>query len=355
MGLGFCTASDLWQDKRMKALITGATGFVGSHLTRLLVESGYRARALYRSERKLEVLAGLDVEAIAGDLDDIALLEDACAGCDVIFHVAAKADYWKDDDRDALWRVNVEGTRNLLTAAQSVGVRRVIFTSSASTIGIRPGTAPADESVRFNLAPERFLYAWSKVKAEAIAAQFVAEGMDIVTLNPTVIIGPGDLNVISGSFILETARFQWLTPISSGGLAVIDVRDVARAHLAAVERGGRGERYILNCANLSYREWFGMIAAACGVTPPVFAMPDFLLEPTARVIELLRALGVQTPMDADQTRLGSAHVTFDGGKARRELGAPQIDIPSSLRETYEWYERNGYIKRDWLTRLIGLL
>ena len=258
----------------MKALVTGATGFVGSHLTRLLIESGYGARALYRSEKKLEVLAGLDVEAIAGDLDDIALLESACAGCDVVFHVAAKADYWKDDDRDALWRVNVEGTRNLLTAAQSAGVRRVIFTSSASTIGIRPGTAAADESDAFNLAPERFLYAFSKVKAEAIAAEFVAKGLDIVTLNPTVIIGPGDLNAISGSFILEMARFQWLTPVSSGGLAVIDVRDVARAHLAAVERGGRGERYILNCANLSYREWFGLIATACDVTPPVFAMSD---------------------------------------------------------------------------------
>lgn len=339
----------------MKALITGATGFVGSHLTRLLIEAGFGARALYRSEKKLEVLAGLDVETIAGDLDDIALLESACAGCDVVFHVAAKADYWKDDDRDALWRINVVGTRNLLTAAQSAGVRRVIFTSSASTIGIRPGTAPADESDAFNLAPERFLYAWSKVNAEAIAAEFVAAGMDIVTLNPTVIIGPGDLNAISGSFILETARFQWLTPLSSGGLAIIDVRDVARAHLAAVERGRCGERYILNCANLSYREWFGLIAAACNVTPPVFAMSDSLLEPTARFIELLRALGVQTPMDADQTRLGSAHVYFDGGKAWRELGAPQIDIPTSLRDTYDWYERNGYIKRDWLTRLIGLL
>ncbi|MCY3976772.1 MAG: NAD-dependent epimerase/dehydratase family protein [Chloroflexi bacterium] len=339
----------------MKALITGATGFVGSHLTRLLIESGYDARALYRSEKKLAVLAGLELETIAGDLDDIATLEEACAGCDVVFHVAAKADYWKDDDRDALWRINVEGTRNLLTAAQSAGVRRVIFTSSASTIGIRPGTAPADESDTFNLALERFLYAWSKVNAEEIAAEFVAAGMDIVTLNPTVIIGPGDLNAISGSFILETARFQWLTPMSSGGLAAIDVRDVARAHLAAVERGRRGERYILNCANLSYREWFRLIATACGVTPPVFAMSDWLLEPTARFIELLRALGLRTPMDADQTRLGSAHIYFDAGKARRELGAPQIDIPTSLRDTYDWYEGNGYIKREWLTRLIGLL
>ena len=122
----------LWQDKRMKALVTGATGFVGSHLTRLLIEHGYRTRVLYRSEKKLNILRGLKCEAVAGDLDDIALLEKACADCDVVFHVAAKADYWKDDDRDALWRINVDGTRNLLTAAKSAGVPRVIFTSSAS-------------------------------------------------------------------------------------------------------------------------------------------------------------------------------------------------------------------------------
>ncbi len=339
----------------MKALVTGATGFVGSHLTRLLIEHGCRARILYRSEKKLDVLGDLDYEAIAGDLDDIALLERACADCDIVFHVAAKADYWKDDDREALWRINVDGTRNLLTAAKSAGVSRVIFTSSASTIGIRPGSAPADESDAFNLPPERFQYAWSKVKAEEIVAQFVADGMDIVTLNPTVIIGPGDLNAISGSFVIETARWQWLLPLSSGGLAVIDVRDVARAHLNAVERGRSGERYILNSANLSYRQWFRLIASACGVRPPAFAMPDRLLEPTARFIDLLRALGFQTPMDANQTRLGSNCVYFDGAKAQRELFSPSIDIETSLKETFAWYERNGYIKRGLLTRLIGLV
>jgi dihydroflavonol-4-reductase len=337
----------------MKALITGATGFVGSHLTRALVESGHNARVLYRSERKLSVLARLEFEALAGDLSDIALLEKACADCDVVFHAAAKADYWKDDDRDALWRVNVDGTRNLLAAARSTRVRRVIFTSSASTIGIRPGAEPADETDAFNLPPERFWYAHTKHEAEKVVAEFVADGLDVVTLNPTVIIGPGDLNAISGSFILETARYQWLVPMSSGGLAVIDVRDVARAHLNAVERGRSGERYILNAANLAYREWFRMIAAACGVRPPIFSTPNWLLEPTARFIELLRALGLQTPMDADQTRLGGVHAYFDGGKAQRELFTPQFTIETSLRHTFAWYEQNDYIKRDLLTRLIG--
>lgn len=337
----------------MKALVTGATGFVGSHIARQLIQAGHTARALYRSQQKLSQLDDLELEAVPGDLDDIVQLEQACAGCELVFHVAAKADYWKDDDRDALWRVNVEGTRNLLSAAKAAGVRRVIFTSSASTIGILPGAESADESTSFSLPPERFWYAYTKLKAEEIAAEFVADGLDVVTLNPAVIIGPGDLNAISGSFILATARFQWLLPMSSGGLAVIDVRDVARAHLAAIERGRAGQRYILSAANLSYHEWFGLIAAACGVRPPLLSTPDWLLEPTARFIDLLRGLGIQTPADADQTRLGSAHVYFDAGKANRELGAPQIDIETSLRDTFDWYQQHGYIKGDWLTRLIG--
>ena len=339
----------------MKAFVTGATGFLGSHLVRALNEAGHHTRALYRSERKLGILDSLDFEAVAGDLSDVALLAEACADCDVVFHAAAKADYWKDDDRDALWRVNVDGTRNLLTAARAAQVGRVIFTSSASTIGIRPGVDLADESDAFNLPPERFYYAYTKQAAEKLAAEFAAGGLNVVILNPTVIVGPGDLNAISGSFILETARWQWLTPMSSGGLAVIDARDVARAHLSAVEHGRSGERYILNTANLPYREWFRLIAGACGARPPIFATPDWLLEPTARLIKLLRALGVQTPMDADQTRLGSAHVYFDASKARREFGAPQVDIQTSLRDTFAWYEQNGYIRRDLLSRLIGLV
>lgn len=339
----------------MKVLVTGATGFVGSHLVRLLRQAGYAVRILYRSERKLSRLADLDLETVKGALADVAALERACAGCDLVIHTAAKADYWKDDDREALWRINVEGTRNLLSAADSAAVARVIFTSSASTIGIRPGREYADESDAFNLPPERFYYAYTKHEAEKLAAEFVAGGLDVVALNPTVIIGPGDLNAISGSFILETARWQCLTPMSSGGLAVIDARDVARAHLSAVEHGRSGERYILSTANLSYRQWFRLIAGACGVRPPIFATPDWLLEPTARLINLLRALGIQTPMDADQTRLGSAHVYFDASKARRELFTPQVDIETSLRDTFAWYEQNGYIRRDLLTRLIGLV
>lgn len=339
----------------MKMLITGATGFVGSHIVRALNAEGQSPRVLYRSLAKLEALEGLQFEAARGDLDDMDSLERACEGCEIVFHVAAKADYWKDDDKSALWRINVDGTRNVLSAARAAGVRRVIFTSSASTIGILPEGQLADENAPFNLPPGRFYYAWTKVKAEEVASEFVAEGLDVVILNPAVIIGPGDLNAISGSFIIETARYGWAVPISSGGLSVIDARDVARAHIHAIERGRSGERYILTNANLSYREWFRLIARACDVRAPVFSTPDALLEPIARLIEAARGLGIHTPMDANQTRLGSSFVYFDGGKARRDLCAPEYDIETSLRDTWRWYAERGYIKHTWLTRLIGML
>lgn len=338
----------------MRVFITGATGFVGSHIARQLADAGHELRILYRSDKRLGILDGLVYEGVAGDLDDLEALKRACQGCAVVFHVAAKADYWKDDDKAALWTINVDGTRNILRAAQAAGVRRVVFTSSAAAVGIRPGGALADESDRFNLSSERYLYAYSKVKAEEIVAEFVASGLDVVILNPTVVIGPGDLNAISGTFVIETARYQWAVPISSGGLAVIDVRDVARAHVNAINRGRSGERYILNSANVPYREWFAMIAAACGVRAPVIRTPDFMLEPIAVLIEGLRRLGIDTPMDADQTRLGGAFVYFDGSKAHRELFKPEIDIRASLKDTWLWYAERGYIKHNLLTRLIGL-
>lgn len=338
----------------MRVFITGATGFVGSHIARKLAEAGHDLRILYRSQKKLAILDGVPYEGVEGDLDDLDLLKRACDGSEIVFHVAAKADYWKDDDKAALWRINVEGTRNVLSAAQAAGVRRVVFTSSAAAVGIRPGKALSDENDPFNLPPERYLYAYSKVKAEEVAAEFVASGLDVVILNPTVVIGPGDLNAISGTFVIETARYQWAVPVSSGGLAVIDVRDVAGAHVNAIDRGRSGERYILNSANYPYSEWFAMIAAACNARVPLFRTPDFMLEPIALLIEIMRRFGIDTPMDADQTRLGGAFVYFDGSKAYRELFRPGIDIDASLKDTWLWYLERGYIKHNLLTRLIGL-
>ena len=326
----------------MKALVTGGTGFVGSHLVRTLLEAGHQVRVLHRTSSKLTALDGMAYESAIGDVTDLTSLQIACEGMDWVFHVAAVADYWRADV-DFMMQVNVEGTRHVLQAARENRVKRVIFTSSAACIGPRK-EAPADENTAFMSPKKYFPYGYSKLLAEEVVAEAVAGGQDVVTVNPVVVIGPGDLNVISGTFILQTRRFGMLTPITSGGISVIDVRDVAAAHLAAAEKGRSGERYILATENYSYGEWFGMIAEAVGVRRPRIVVPNFVLPIAAHTNDLLRKIGIKTPIDANQIRLGDKPVYYDAGKMREELWHPRIEMQQSLVDTFTWYKENGYVQ-----------
>jgi dihydroflavonol-4-reductase len=327
----------------LRALVTGGTGFVGSHVARALVDAGHTVRILHRKTSRLDALAGLTFESALGDILDADALRVASEGCDWVFHVAAVADYWRADVVK-MFEANVEGTRRVLQAAQDAGVKRVVFTSSAGAVGLRDDGLPADESHAFNLPPKRFPYGYSKSLAEGVVRAAVENGQDVVTVNPVVVMGPGDLNMISGNFVTQIKRFGRFTPVTTGGVAVIDVRDVARQHLAAAERGKTGERYILGAANVPYPEWFAMIADVVGAPRPFLKVPGFLLPIAAAGIDLARKLGIETPVDADQTRLGARNLFFDYNKARRELGEPQIDMRRSLEDTYAWYVEHGYIK-----------
>jgi dihydroflavonol-4-reductase len=334
------------------ACVTGGTGFIGSHIVRVLLADGHTVRVLHRANSKMSALDGLKFESRIGDVTDVESMRQAFAGCDWVFHVAAVADYWHANP-DWMFTVNVEGTRNVLQAARDAQIKRVIFTSSGAAIGIPSDKeTPSDESIPFNLKPQEFSYGYSKWQAEQIALEAVEQGQDIVILNPSVVMGPGDLNLISGTFVMQMVQSQWLTPISHGGFGVIDVRDVAAAHLAAAKKGRSGERYILNTQNYDDAEWFALIADVIGVAKPVFTMPDFILPVVARAIPVLRRIGIQTPIDATQVRLGNRYIYFDGGKAQRELHQPQIDMRQSIQDTYDWYVANGYIKTTWYTRLL---
>lgn len=325
----------------MQTLVTGATGFVGSHVARQLAAAGHAVRVLHRPSSKLSALAGVMFESALGDVTELDALRAAMRGVELVFHVAAVADYWRADVAHMM-EVNVEGTRRVLQAAQENGVRRVVFTSSAAAVGLRDDR-PADESEPFNLPPKQFPYGYSKAQAEAVAKTFVAQGLDVVIVNPSVVMGAGDLNMISGSFIVQMKRFGRLTPSTSGGLAVIDVQDVARYHLLAAEKGVTGERYILTTANYRYHEWFAMIAQVVGTRPPLFSVPNAVLPLVAGAIDAARALGINTPIDANQVRLGGRNVFFDGRKAWQAFGAPQVDMHDSLQQTYDWYRANGYV------------
>lgn len=335
----------------MKACVTGGTGFVGSYVVRTLLDDGHDVRVLHRTSSKLDALAGLDYESAIGDVTDTESMVSAFADCDWVFHVAAVADYWRAD-KNRMFEVNVDGTRKVLEAAKIANVQRVIFTSSAAAIGLSDTGNTSDETTPFNLAPEQFPYAYSKVQAEAIVQEAVQNGQDVVIVNPTVVIGPADLNMISGTYITQVAQLQWLVPKSSGGIAVTDVRDVAMSHVAAAKQGRTGERYILNTANYSNDAWFSLIADVVGVAPPLLPTPNFILPIAAGAVSLLRRIGIPTPIDANQVRLGGMNIHFDASKVHSELHQPQYNMRQSVQDAYAWYTENGYIKDTWASKLL---
>ena len=337
----------------MRALVTGGTGFVGSHIVRTLTEEGHDVRVLHRPTSRLDALAGVVYDSALGDILDADALRAACEGCDWVFHVAAVADYWRADV-GKLFDANVRGTQLVLQAARDAGVKRVVFTSSAAAIGPRANGELADESDPFNTSPARFPYGYSKVLAERAVAEAIMAGQDVVITNPVVVLGPGDLNMISGDFVVKTRRLSWLIPVPPGGVAVTDVRDIARWHVRAAECGVAGERYILGTENIAYHIWFALIADVVGVPRPAIPVPASILPLMANIIDLARRTGLQVPVDANQTRLGAQFIYFQFDKAWQQFGEPAFSMRKSVEDTYVWYREHGYIQEDWVTQLVGL-
>ena len=250
----------------MKVLVTGGTGFVGSQIVAALVRRGDAVRVLHRATSKLIMLEGLPVEHVLGDVQEPEAVARAVAGCDLVFHVAAVASYWRTQ-REQVYRVNVEGTRIVMEACLAAGVPRVVHTSSVAAIGIPRNGRPADESATFDAFSATFAYADSKHRAEAVVLQAVARGLPAVIVNPGAIYGAGDHNLISGSMVLELAR-RSVPLVPDGGLCVVDIDAVVQGHLAAAERGRIGERYILGGENLTLLEIATEICAVVGRRAP---------------------------------------------------------------------------------------
>ncbi|MBN1284853.1 MAG: NAD-dependent epimerase/dehydratase family protein [Anaerolineae bacterium] len=325
----------------MRALVTGATGFVGAHIAHALHAQGITVRIWRRPGSRLDALAGLAFEDYAGDLFDVDALAAACAGCDWVFHAAAVAQYWRIPV-EQIYRVNVEGADHVLRAAREAGAARVVFTSSGAAVGRAPGGWPAGESLPFNLPPARFPYGHSKWLAEERARAAAAAGQHVVIVNPSAVLGPGDLNRVSGDIVIRAAKRQ-IPMMPAGGFGVIDVRDLAAAHLAAAEHGRSGERYILNVHNIPTREIIRLAAEAAGVRPPSLTTPRALIPPLAALIDLVRALGIRLPMDGNQLRLSAENVYFDASKARDELGLAGRALHETVYDTWRWYKDAGML------------
>jgi dihydroflavonol-4-reductase len=325
-------------------LVTGATGFVGSAVVRALVSRGEPVRAMVRQgSSRLHLLEGLPVEVVAGDLDEPASCRAALQGCKALFHVAADYRLWVPQP-DAMYRTNVEGTRHLLLAAADAGIRRIVYTSSVATLGLRPDRRPADETTPATLAAMVGHYKRSKFLAEQAVRELATEpGLPVVIVNPAAPVGPCDARPTpTGRVVLEAARGRIPAYVDTG-LNLVHVDDVAKGHLLAFDHGRVGERYILGGDNLPLSQVLALIADLMGRRPPTLRLPAGALLPVALLAEAVARIGGgrEPLVTADGVRMARKPMYFTSAKAERELGYRSRPAVEGLRDAIAWYRSHG--------------
>ena len=327
----------------MKAFVTGATGFIGANLVAGLNKRGIMPRIILRNGSSLKSLDGLQFEPVNGDiLNPAEELAKLFEGCDWLFHVAALSKYWRTNN-DEIYQINVGGTSNVLRAARLAGVKRTVFTSSIGALGLPNPSEQLTEEDQFDLDPKRFPYGHSKHLAELEVKKAVEQGLEVVIVNPTIVLGPRDVNLISGSIVTEAAKGTgWFYP--PGGANYVDVKDVVKGHIAAAEKGRVGERYILSGHNMSYKESWSIVCEIVGRPPPRVALPASLLPLSAYAVDLANKLtGNRIPFDGNQVWISKINLFVDGSKAKREFQINPRPFRRTVQDTYDWYQANGFI------------
>ncbi|MGH9775476.1 MAG: hopanoid-associated sugar epimerase [Candidatus Acidiferrales bacterium] len=326
----------------MTTLVTGATGFVGSHVARFLVEKGERVRVLIRASSDSRALQGLDVERTEGDLRDPASLARALQGVRRVYHVAADYRLWARDPEE-IYESNVTGTRNLLGAARRSGVERFVYTSTVATVAVeRPGALP-NENTRATLEEMIGHYKRSKLLAEQEAEKAAADGIPVVIVNPTTPVGPGDIKPTpTGKIILDFLSGRMPAYVATG-LNIVAVEDVAAGHWLAAEHGRTGERYILGCRNMTLKEILDALAMISGRRAPRFRLPHVAALAAAYGDEIFSRLMGRTPrIPIDGVRMSRHRMFVDSSKAQRELGFDPGSVEAALERAVRWFWENGY-------------
>ena len=337
----------------MRAFVTGATGFLGFHVACVLAEQGAELRLLVRSTSNLKNLEGLlspgasrgnMVETAVGDLRDPASLEKAMAGCDVVFHVAADYRLWVRDPNE-MYKSNVEGTRAILEAARKNGVRRVVYTSSVATIGFTADGTPADEDSPVSLDDMIGPYKRSKFMAEQIAMEAGRSGMQVVTVNPTTPVGEQDVKPTpTGRIVVDFLKRKFPAYVETG-LNLVDVRECARGHVMALEKGRSGERYILGGENLTLKQILDTLGKITGLPSPKVKLPYAFAFAAGVFGEMItgRMLHGEPRATVDTVRMGKKMMFASSYKAERELGWKIVPVEDALRRAVEWFRGNGYV------------
>src|SRR5579872_575541 len=327
----------------MLAFVTGATGFVGSHVARALLEHGADLRLLVRANSDLRNIEGLMAERVVGDLRDSVSIEKAMSGCEVVFHVAADYRLWVRNP-DEMYRANVEGTKAILAAARKNRVRRVVHTSSVATMGFSSNGHLADESSPVSIANMIGPYKRSKFMSEQVALEAGRGGMDVVVVNPTTPVGEQDIKPTpTGRIVIDFLKKKFPAYVDTG-LNLVDVRECARGHVVALEKGKSGERYILGGENLTLKQILDKLGAITGLPSPKIKVPYVMALATGVVDEVVtgRIRGKEPRATIDAVRMGRKKMFVTSAKAERELGWKSVPVDDALRRAVVWFRANGY-------------
>lgn len=328
----------------MKALVTGATGFVGSAVARRLLDAGMDVRVLVRPESVQRNIAGLPVEIVTGDLNDEHSLRRAVRGCEALFHVAADYRLWVPDPA-TLYRTNVDGSRRLIRAAAEAGAKCIVYTSSVATLGINADRTPADEATPVSLEHMVGHYKRSKFLAEQAVLELVAnERAPVVIVNPSAPIGPRDIRPTpTGRIIVDMIAGRMPAYVDTG-LNVVHVEDVAEGHLLALRKGRIGERYVLGGENLSLRDILHLIAEIAQRPAPKVRLPHDLVLPIAWLAERVADITGREPFaTVDGVNMARKHMYFRSDKAGQELGYSARPARDAIEEAIRWFREHQYV------------
>lgn len=326
------------------ALVTGAAGFLGGALCRTLLAEGWQVRALHRPTSSLRPLEGLEFETVTGDLTQPDSIAQAMKGVEVVFHTAALVE---NNDPGRLYTVNVEGTRTVLRAAHEAGVRRVVHTSTVAVLGLPdkgPGSAvpaPIDENHAFNLPPARWPYGYTKYLAELEVQKAVAGGLDAVIVNPSLVTGPGDVYRKESSIIVQAAQGRLPVRIAPpGGANFVHINDVCAGHLAALQHGLTGQRYILAGQNITHFEYLRLVAEVTGTPPPRSIAPAW----TFRILAFLYRMGqrfITLPLGATELNMAGIYFYY---KTAHPLPTPEpATARQAIEDAYQWFKSEGVL------------
>ena len=328
----------------MLAFVTGATGFVGSHVARVLAEQGADLRLLVRSSSDVRNIDGLKADRVTGDLRDAASIETAMAGCEVVFHVAADYRLWVPDSAQ-MYQSNVEGTRAILDAARMNRVRKVVYTSSVATMGFTADGHSVDENSPVSVHKMIGHYKRSKYMAEEVAVAAGKSGLDVVIVNPSTPVGERDIKPTpTGRIILDFLKKKFPAYVDTG-LNLVDVTDCARGHLLALEKGRSGERYILGGENLTLKQILDKLAVITGLPSPTIKVPYFVALAAGVIDETVtgRILGREPRATIDSVRMGRKKMFVSSAKGERELGWKPSPVDGALRRAVDWFKSNDYV------------